>query len=186
MATGSVYLMFCESTGLHKIGFSDNPARRAATLGLSSDAIIHTIPYARPRLVERAFHWRLAARRDHGEWFKLTADDVAAFCAVGEGGYWPPWLSRQIDKMTVIDSPKRTPGARIDTRTITAGVGRRVKAIREAAGLSQAELAEATDLALGTVRKIEQGLQAPSFAALLALADVLGVSLDDFRPRPVE
>lgn len=76
--------------------------------------------------------------------------------------------------------------ARIDAGAITAGVGRRAKAIREAAGLSQAELAEATDLALGTVRKIEQGLQAPSFAALLALADVLGVSLDEFRPRPVE
>lgn len=66
------------------------------------------------------------------------------------------------------------------------GFAGRLKALRADAGLSQAELARMAGLGLGTVTKLEQGLQGPSWAAVLALADVLGVSLDDFRPRPVE
>lgn len=64
------------------------------------------------------------------------------------------------------------------------GLAGRLKALRESAGLSQTELAAAADLALGTVRKLEQGGQGASWAAVLALADALGAGLDDFRPRP--
>lgn len=63
------------------------------------------------------------------------------------------------------------------------GFAARLKALREAKGLSQAELAAAAGLALGGVTKLEQGHREPSWATALALSEALGCSLDDFRPR---
>lgn len=60
----------------------------------------------------------------------------------------------------------------------------RIKELREAAGLSQQELATRADLSVSQVAKLEQGAKAdPRLSTLLALAGALGVKpgqiLDD-------
>jgi len=69
-------------------------------------------------------------------------------------------------------------------------LSQRIKALREAAGLSQQDVAMKGDLSLSLVAKLEQGKKAdPRASTLLALAQALGVRpgqlLDDLFPAPV-
>ncbi len=57
-----------------------------------------------------------------------------------------------------------------------------LKRLREAAGLSQPELAERAGMNRFGIAKLEQGVREPSWSTVLALAKALGVSLDTFRP----
>lgn len=59
--------------------------------------------------------------------------------------------------------------------------GRRLAALREAAGLSPAELSRRSGVFHGTISHFEAGLRSPSWVAVQALADALGVATDDFR-----
>jgi transcriptional regulator with XRE-family HTH domain len=64
----------------------------------------------------------------------------------------------------------------------------RLKDLREAAGLSQQEVATRADLSLSLVAKLEHGKKGdPRASTLLALAEALGVKpgaiLDDLFPR---
>jgi transcriptional regulator with XRE-family HTH domain len=60
----------------------------------------------------------------------------------------------------------------------------RLKALREARGLSQAELAEAAGLHLSVVFKIEQGVRDdPAWSTVQALAEALGVEVTAFVER---
>ncbi len=61
-----------------------------------------------------------------------------------------------------------------------SGFGHRLRELRTAAGLTQMELAVKADLHLGTVTKLEQGLQEPTWPKAQALARALGVSLSAF------
>ena len=54
-----------------------------------------------------------------------------------------------------------------------------IKTHRIAAGLTQAQLAEALDVSVSTVRCWEQGVMLPSAARLIKLKTILGVSIDD-------
>ena len=71
-------------------------------------------------------------------------------------------------------------------------LARRLKALREQAGLSQQDVAVRGDLSLSLVAKLEQGKKAdPRASTILALAEALGVKpgalLDDlFAPPPEE
>jgi transcriptional regulator with XRE-family HTH domain len=58
---------------------------------------------------------------------------------------------------------------------------RRLKALREAAGMTQNQLAERSGLHLGAVFKLEQGRREPSWATVQALCDALGVSCEEFK-----
>ena len=58
--------------------------------------------------------------------------------------------------------------------------GSRLRALREQAGLTQAQLAGRAGLHLSAVTRFEQGLRAPSLATAAKLADALGVAVDDF------
>jgi transcriptional regulator with XRE-family HTH domain len=62
-------------------------------------------------------------------------------------------------------------------------MGGRVKRLREAAGLSQSQLAKAARVPVNTIQQWEQDLRAPSFASAVKLADGLGVSLDELAGR---
>lgn len=62
------------------------------------------------------------------------------------------------------------------------GFGDRLKELREAAGLSQAALAEAAGLNRFGVAKLEQGVREPGWSTVLALAAALTVTPNDFRP----
>ena len=58
---------------------------------------------------------------------------------------------------------------------------KRLRALRLEKGLSRVELAELAGLGPNTVRDYEQGLREPSLRSAFALADALGVAVDDFR-----
>ena len=64
----------------------------------------------------------------------------------------------------------------------STGFGARLKAIREAAGLSQRQLATAAGCHVITVSKLERGAQEPAWPLVRKLRDALGVSLEDFEP----
>lgn len=57
-------------------------------------------------------------------------------------------------------------------------VGERIKALREARGLSQVQLADLSGLASPTVNRIENGMRAGRGETLKKIADALGVSTD--------
>ena len=60
----------------------------------------------------------------------------------------------------------------------------RLKELRRTAGLSQEQLARAAGLTLGGVTKLEQGVTAPTWATVRALAKALGVSCAAFEEAP--
>ncbi|MCB9779449.1 MAG: helix-turn-helix transcriptional regulator [Alphaproteobacteria bacterium] len=75
--------------------------------------------------------------------------------------------------------------------TIVSKVGARVRELRTARHLTQAQLAEAADLAPHTLSRIERGQQGPSLEAIERLSSALGVRESalfefDAGPPPAE
>jgi transcriptional regulator with XRE-family HTH domain len=60
------------------------------------------------------------------------------------------------------------------------GFAQRLRELREAAGLTQQQLAERAGLYPFSVAKLEQAVQEPTWPTVLDLADALGVSVGDF------
>jgi transcriptional regulator with XRE-family HTH domain len=56
----------------------------------------------------------------------------------------------------------------------------RLRELREKAGLTQTQLAEASGLPLGSIRNYEQGQREPYWAVVFKLAAALGASADAF------
>jgi transcriptional regulator with XRE-family HTH domain len=65
--------------------------------------------------------------------------------------------------------------------TTTAIFGRRLRILRERAGLSQTQLAARCNFEQSHISRWERGGAEPRFESLVQLADALGVPLDDFR-----
>ena len=61
-----------------------------------------------------------------------------------------------------------------------------MKELREAAGYTQADLCYEAKLTPDGLSKLERGLRTPGWETLCALADALGVSLDEFRKPPTK
>src|SRR5947209_5174793 len=59
--------------------------------------------------------------------------------------------------------------------------GQRLKALREAAGLTQQQLADRSGLHLGAVFKLEQGKRSPSWDTVQSLCRGLGVRCEAFE-----
>lgn len=79
-ATGQVYLV--KSGTFFKIGRSNAAGRRAYELAIQRPEklqVVHVIDTDDAVGIERYWHQRFAHRRANGEWFALTAADVAAF-----------------------------------------------------------------------------------------------------------
>jgi len=60
----------------------------------------------------------------------------------------------------------------------------RLKELRLAKGWTQQQLAERAALAKATVADLEQDRYAPTWPTVLALADALGVTCEEFRKAP--
>ena len=71
------------------------------------------------------------------------------------------------------------------SRTIVPGVGERIRAAREKAGVAQYELAAAVSVSQATVVNWEQGLRGIHLVDLLLVAEVLGVHVVALLPVPV-
>jgi transcriptional regulator with XRE-family HTH domain len=56
----------------------------------------------------------------------------------------------------------------------------RLRELRERAGMTQAGLAQASDLPLGSIRNYEQGQREPYWTAVFVLAKALGVTCEAF------
>jgi hypothetical protein len=77
---GSVYLL--RSGRYHKIGRTNAVGRRGRELAIQlpeAAKMIHEIKTDDPAGIEDYWHKRFGDRRKNGEWFELTAEDVAAF-----------------------------------------------------------------------------------------------------------
>lgn len=69
--------------------------------------------------------------------------------------------------------------------TVDREVGARIRALRQAKGLSLETVASAANLSIGFVSQIERGLSSPSLKALASLADALGLPIAGlFETRP--
>lgn len=62
----------------------------------------------------------------------------------------------------------------------------RLRELRTSAELTQAQLAEKSELSEGAIKQFEQGRREPTFETLAKLAAGLGVSLAAFDQEPVE
>ena len=62
--------------------------------------------------------------------------------------------------------------------------GRRLRELREAAGLTQQELANRAGIKLGGVRDLEQSRNNPTWPTVLALCNALGVKCEAFTQEP--
>lgn len=77
--TGHVYLLLSTSDGLVKIGMSTNVSERIKWLkkGLPFEVeCLYQIPTNDIRGLEKKLHECFSEKRSHGEWFKLTPDDI--------------------------------------------------------------------------------------------------------------
>lgn len=80
VTTGWVYLI--RSGKFHKIGKANHVGRRSYEIGLQLPAkheLIHQIETDDPYGIESYWHNRFASKRQNGEWFLLSKEDVAAF-----------------------------------------------------------------------------------------------------------
>ena len=57
-------------------------------------------------------------------------------------------------------------------------IGKRIKAAREAAGMTQEELAEVLDMSTTHISVLERGVKPPKLETLIRIANVLQVSAD--------
>jgi transcriptional regulator with XRE-family HTH domain len=69
------------------------------------------------------------------------------------------------------------------TEDMASEFGNRLRELREAAGLTQRQLAEQAGLHLQGVVKLERGEREPAWSTLLALAKALGVSVAAFAEK---
>lgn len=65
-------------------------------------------------------------------------------------------------------------------KTSLKALGLRIKTLRQARGLTQAQLAERCGYEPLTVSRFERGTYAPGIDTLAAIAEVLGTSVQDF------
>src|ERR1051325_7792558 len=69
---------------------------------------------------------------------------------------------------------------------LPGGIGPTVRKLRTQAGLTQAQLAEAADIADATLSRIEKGRMQPSLAMAEKLAKALRIPVDALRTTPRE
>ncbi len=72
-----------------------------------------------------------------------------------------------------------------DVNDVLAGLGPRLRAMRTQQGTTLAELAEATEISMSTLSRLESGTRKPTLELLLPLARAHRVALDDLVDAPM-
>jgi hypothetical protein len=83
--SGVIYLI--AGGGYHKIGLTTNIEARYKDIGTKlpfTSVVVHIIRTSDIYRLEKYWHERFAGKRAEGEWFILTHEDVAEFCAFEE------------------------------------------------------------------------------------------------------
>lgn len=80
--------------------------------------------------------------------------------------------------------PKAKPGPRSRKEASDLGIGARLRAVRDRAGLSQRELAKRAGVTNATISLIEQEAHAPSLASLHRILSAVPISIADFFALP--
>lgn len=81
-----IYVLRSVSTGIFKIGRSDKPRRRIEQIQRDSSSLIemvHLYTCEDSRRVEKELHQRFKSVREHGEWFRLAAEDLKHIESLG-------------------------------------------------------------------------------------------------------
>jgi transcriptional regulator with XRE-family HTH domain len=73
-----------------------------------------------------------------------------------------------------------------DEKQDTTGFGPRLRSLREAANLSQRQLAEMIGVVYQNIARLERGDRSPSWKTVVKLAEALGVSTDEFKSEPAD
>lgn len=68
-------------------------------------------------------------------------------------------------------------------RDSVPGLAKKLRDAREAAGLSQAEVAERSGVHTVSISRFESDLRTPSISTLIKLADAIGVEVADLLPK---
>ncbi len=89
------------------------------------------------------------------------------------------------DENTIRTPLMQNPHAVRDTRekVLEVAIGREVRSFRKKLGVTVADLAAATNISLGMLSKIENGIASPSLTTLQALSRALGVPVTAFFRR---
>lgn len=66
-------------------------------------------------------------------------------------------------------------------KEIDPAFGRRLRELRDAAGLTQAQLGEQAGMLPHALARLERGEREPGWGTVLKLAEALGVSTEEFR-----
>jgi len=72
-----------------------------------------------------------------------------------------------------------------DSATVLERIGRRLREVRQARGLSLAQVAETAGLTRGFLSQVELGDASPSVSSLVRLASALGIEVSELFERPV-
>jgi len=65
-------------------------------------------------------------------------------------------------------------------KNINRLVGKRIRELRKASGMTQAELAEAAELEVETISRLEQGTRGATLDSIDRIAQALGIGLKEF------
>jgi DNA-binding XRE family transcriptional regulator len=179
---GFIYLIRAEN-GLVKIGATDKPRARLSTLSSGSPVpleLLHTIATNDMPWLEANLHRRFKEKRARGEWFRLTEEDLALLLA------WKRWngpasVRAARPAQTSPPRPKKTGSA--EKGRIPPNLGVRLRESRIERGFSQGQLAMRARLTRKHISDLECGRGEPGLAAMLALADAMGLSLDGLVGR---
>lgn len=170
---GNVYLVGTLE-GCYKIGRSNNPHLRTSSYAPLLPVelkVIHVIAAADPVWLESVLHTVFKGRREQGEWFRLTLDEVALFRSMNSVAVATD-LPHEVLAIHLASSgggsvATPTTDLTFPGRSGELTLGEFLKAKREAAGLTQVELSEKLGVTQGFVASLESGRKSVSSTKLL-------------------
>ena len=65
----------------------------------------------------------------------------------------------------------------------STGFGARLRALRNAAGMTQQQLADKLEMRATNITRLENGGRSPTWETVIKIADALGVEPNDFLPQ---